>query len=241
MFAILMVAIQEAMTLALDSKRRGWPSIVWGSFFVALFLSALSSRFPGDLGPLPLEALQRKWMVSHTTPRFGYEQPLGRMGLAEEIETTARQRSVGLFLRDQIDPRHRVLTPWPGAMGYLSRLPVVDLLGRTSVPPGESRPRSWAGIPRVDVVSALETRPAYIVPSLLRGLRAPNVVDLVNEWAAGIDDQRADRGPDPVREHEHAAPGQAPVLPVAPHRARAAADAAHRGRPPALQRRGTES
>jgi len=72
-------------------------------------------------------------------------------------------------------------------MGYLSRGPVVDLLGRTSVPPGESRPRSWAGIPRVDVTRALETRPAYIVPSLLRGLRAPSVLDLVDAWLSGVD------------------------------------------------------
>jgi hypothetical protein len=187
MFAILMIAIQEAMTVALDSRRRAWPSVVWGAFLVALLLSGLASRFPGDFGPLPLEALQRRWMTSHTTPRFGYEQPLGRLGLAEEIEATARQRSVGLFLRDQVDPRHTVLTPWPGAMGYLSRLPVIDFLGRTSVPPGASRPRSWAGIPRVDVARALEARPAYIVPSLIRGLRAPNVVEIVDAWLSGID------------------------------------------------------
>jgi hypothetical protein len=185
--AILMVAMQESMTVALDSRRPALPSVVWTLFLLALGSSALASKFPGDLGPLPLEGAQRAWMTSHTTPRFGYTQPLGRLGLVEEIEATRELRSLGIFLRDHLDRGHAVMTPWPGATGYISRLTVIDLLGRATIPPGSEMPRSWTGLPRVDVVRALALAPDYIVPSIRRGRRAPTAIEIESEWTHAID------------------------------------------------------
>ena len=186
--AILFVAVQEGMTVALDSKRVG-PQVTWVLFILALFLSGLVSKYPGDLGPLPLERLHRAWMFPRAEPPLGYEGWLGRLGQTEEIQTTERLRAVGVVLRDQLDPHHSVLTPWPGAVGYLSRLPVIDALGRTSAAAGRDRTRAWTGRPRVDVVAALRARPDYVLPVIRVGHTVPSRDAIAQAWTNGIDVQ----------------------------------------------------
>jgi len=185
--AVLLVAVQEAMQLALDSRRRGWPQVSWVLFLLGLSASALASKFPGDLGPIPFEALHRQWMTPHTVARFGYREDLGRLGLAEEILATERLREIGLFLRDNIDANHTVLSPWPGAIGYLSRRQVIDPLGRTSPSPGEARTRVWEGMPRADIAKALSLSPDYVIPSLAFGEAAPSAQDIAQEWTKSLD------------------------------------------------------
>lgn len=185
--AVLLVAVQEAMQIALDSKRRGWPQATWVLFIAGLVVSAMASKFPGDLGPIPLEAAHRKWIEPTTQARFGYEEQLGRLGLVEEILATERLREIGLFLRDNIDADHAILSPWPGAIGYLTQRRVIDPLGRTSPTPGETRTRAWEGLARADLVKALEAAPAYVVPSLLFGPACPTVQDVAQEWVQSLD------------------------------------------------------
>jgi hypothetical protein len=185
--AILLVAVQEAMMIALDSKRRGWPQLTWALFLLGLAGSAFASKWPGDLGPLPLERMHRDWMSPRTLARFGYEEHNGRTGLGEEILATERLREIGIFLRDHAAPGTTVLTPWPGAIGYLSRLRVIDPLGRTTPSPGEHRTRAWEGLPRADVVKALAQRPDYIVPSIRFGEFAPTAQEIATEWAKSLD------------------------------------------------------
>jgi hypothetical protein len=186
-FAILLIAIQESMTLALDSGRRGAPQLTWALFLCGLAASFLGSKYPGDLGQLKLERLHRAWMTPHSTPRFGYQQQLGRLGLAEEIDATQRLRSLGIFLRGQLDPQHTVLTPWPGAVGYLSRLRVIDMLGRTTPPPGHDRVLPWTGMPRADVLAALSQAPDYIVPMIAWRQPVPEARDIAANWARELD------------------------------------------------------
>jgi hypothetical protein len=185
--AILLVAVQEAMQIALDSRRRGWPQLTWALFLIGLAGSAFASKFPGDLGPLPLEAWHRRWMAPRTVARFGYEEPNGRMGLAEEILATERLREIGIFLRDHLDPGTSVLTPWPGAIGYLSRLRVIDPLGRTTPSPGSSRTTPWDGLPRADVARALALRPDYILPTIRFGDTAPTAQEIATAWSKSLD------------------------------------------------------
>jgi arabinofuranosyltransferase len=185
--AILIVAVQEAMMIALDSKRRGLPKLTWVLFLIGLGGSVFASKYPGDLGPLPLEAAHRRWMEPRTLARFGYEEPNGRAGLGEEILATERLREIGIFLRDHAAPGTTVLTPWPGAIGYLSRLRVIDPLGRTTPSPGETRTRAWEGLPRADVVKALAERPDYIVPSIRFGDVPPTAQEVATEWAKSLD------------------------------------------------------
>lgn len=187
MFPILLIAIQESMTLALDSGRRGWPEATWALFLLGLAASGLVSKFPGDLGPLQTENLHRAWMMPHVPPRFGYQQQLGRLGLVEEIDDTQRMRSLGIFMRAQIDPEHTVLTPWPGALGYLSRLKVIDVLQRTTPLRAGERVMPWTGLPRADVMAALSLMPDYIVPAIAWKEPVPAVQEIAANWAHNLD------------------------------------------------------
>ncbi len=185
--AVLFVAVQEAMTHALDSKRTWLPPLTWTLFALGMAVSALASKFPGDLGPLRTEHLQRAWMRPHTPPRFGYSDQLGRTGLDEEIENTERLRGLGVFLRDHLDPAHSVLTPWPGAIGYLSRLRVIDAMSRVTPMPGMLRARGWNALERCDIVAALSQRADYIVPTLGSGTHAPSTEEIVLAWIEQLD------------------------------------------------------
>jgi hypothetical protein len=184
--AILFVGLQEGMTRALDSKRMG-PQVTWILFVIALFLSGLASKYPGDLGPLPIERLHRAWMRPLAEPPIGYEGLLGRLGTAEELQTTERLRAVGVILRDELDPAHSVLTPWPGAIGYLSRLNVADALGRTTPAGGAARTRSWNGRPRVDIVETLRAAPDYILPVIRVGTAVPSREAVAQAGARELD------------------------------------------------------
>jgi hypothetical protein len=189
--AILFVAVQEAMTRALDSRRRGLPQVAWALFLLGVCLSALASKYPGDLGPLRLEKLHRRWMSAHTRPPFGYgkEHSLGRIALDQEIRVGEKLRAIGAFMRGQLDPAHAVLSPWPGLLGYISRLEVIDALGRATPLPGESQPRAWVGNARVDVVRLLQEGPEYVVPTLGFESQAPSINEIAEMWSLGLDIQ----------------------------------------------------
>jgi hypothetical protein len=133
-------------------------------------------------------------MRSRGSARFGYEQPLGRLGLEEEIDKTVRLRGVGIFLRDSLEPGASVLTPWPGAIGYLSRLPTFDLLGRANPIPGVGRPASWGRRERTDVVAALGTNPDYLVARIEPGGRAPTSGEMARAWREELDDRAEETG-----------------------------------------------
>jgi hypothetical protein len=189
--ALLLVALQEAMTVALDSKRAGLPQLTWALFLIGLVVSALASKFPGNLGPLPLEGWQRAWMQASAPRTLGESEQLGREGLQRELQRTSRLRGVGAFLRDEIDPQLSVMSPWPGAIGYLSKLRVVDALERT-LPFSPERPKQpWGALARRDLVAALEREPDYIVPTLSGGPPAPTAASLAEAWSALLD-----QGPD---------------------------------------------
>lgn len=185
--AVLLVAVQEAMTQALDSPRRWMESFVWSAFLAALSLSAVASKFPGNLGPLRVEDQHRAWMTPRGPARFGYQDQLGREGLAEEIDKTERLRGIGIFLRDQLDPRYSVLTPWPGAIGYLSGLRVIDALSRATPMPGMLRAEAWSAIEPRDLIAGLEQRADYIVPTLSDAAVAPTIEQIAVSWIEGLD------------------------------------------------------
>lgn len=187
--AVMLVAVQEAMQIALDSRRRWLPQFTWALFAIGLVGAAAASKFPSDIGPLRVEAAHRLWMEPHTLARFGYEEKNGRMGLSEEILATERLREIGVFLRDNIDPTYSVLSPWPGAIGYLSRLRVIDPLGRTTPSPGELRTRPWEGWPRADVAKALAQHPEYLVPTLRFGDVPPSAQEIAADWSKSLDNE----------------------------------------------------
>jgi hypothetical protein len=164
---ILFLSIQEGMTAAMDSQRPGLSAITWSAFCTALVASALVSKTPGNVGSIPLASTHFAAMQPSPRAWTAWETPLGRVGLRQEIRDTERLRAIGKFLREELDAEHDVATPWPGAIGYMSRRRVRDLLGRTSSPPGDERRAPWFGSPpRVDLVACLEERPDHVILSL---------------------------------------------------------------------------
>jgi hypothetical protein len=184
---ILFIAVQEGMTVFLDTERPALRRFTWVCFSIGLIGSGFGSRFPGNIGPLRTEELHRKWMEPLATPPFGFEQKRGRMGLSEHLDIVHRLRLVGLFMRDHLDPSHSVLSPWPGVIGYLSGLRVIDALGRTT--PRTEAKGAWIGSPRADVAKALRLQPDYLVPQIAFTTQAPTEQAIASAWINRLDIQ----------------------------------------------------
>lgn len=199
---ITFIAGQEGLITALNSTKAAVRGFAGFSFFVAILASTLASFRPNDLGPIPMERMQREWMRPKAEPRFGFADDLGRAGLDEEAGATRFLRDVAIFLRDEVDPRRTVMTPWPGSIAYISSLPVIDLLGRATPSPTLGRTSHAPLQRRVDVLAALELAPDYIVP-YWRPLQAtPTTEALALEWHANLD--LRDGGPNRLAQVEAA-------------------------------------
>lgn len=182
MLPLLFVAVQAGMTVTIDSGRRYLAVGTWGAFLAALAISATVSKNPGNVGPIAMEGFMRRWMRPEEKLYTTYYRDFGRRGLRQEISQTQRLRSIGLYLRDRVDPGATILTPWPGAIGYLSRKRVYDLLGRVTLAPGEERLASWWGQPKVDLVASIARQPDYIICTLTASRRPPVVRLLAQQW-----------------------------------------------------------
>lgn len=191
---LVFLAIQEGMIEALDGAWQAARRMALIALVVCLAGSALASKVPGKLGPIGTVNWHEAWMQPSGSARFGYRAPLGRLGIIEEIEHTRRMRALGAFMAEQLDPSRSVLTPWPGAMGYLSRLRVIDLLGRTNPIPGATKPTAWTRREYVDVVAALEASPDYVVPSIESGVWVPTVRDVAHTWFLELDSRTSEPG-----------------------------------------------
>jgi len=191
---LFFVAVQDAVTQWMDRRPTQAP-LAWMLLILATSASFLVSRHPGDIGPLPLERLQRAWMQPTETLYAAYPRRLGRMGLMEEIRQVERLRPLGLFLRNEVEPDSTIATFWPGAIGYLSRRPVLDILGRTTPLPGETRTRAWSGNPKVDLIEALGEPADYMVPLIGTLGEAGSTSSFLRAWLerydrAGVSEKR---------------------------------------------------
>jgi hypothetical protein len=181
------IGIQEGMIPTLDGGSRVLRKVTLFLFALGLVGSVLASKSPGDLGPLHLAQAHERWVAPAATARFGFEAPLGRLGIYEEILHTQRMRAVGLFLRDHVEPGSSVLTPWPGAVGYLSRQPVFDVLGRASPLHALDRPRTWVRREYADVIAALQMGADFVVPHAKRADAPLHLRELAHAWREGLD------------------------------------------------------
>ncbi len=176
------LALQEGVTRLVDAHRGIGRPLGWTLFGLGVLGSAFASKQPSDLGPLPIAGLHRAWQ--------GLDRPLedplavhaGREGLNTSVRRVQRLRALGVFLREHVPAGTTIATPWPGAIGYLSRRPVQDLFGRVTPLPGESAPRTAWGTPRTDLVAALAAEPDYVVPFLLDAPRPPVLRLLLEDW-----------------------------------------------------------
>ncbi len=164
---ILFVAVQQGILGALDTHWRVMEGLSWAVLLAAVVISALASKFPGNLGPLPLETWHREWMRASATAPFGRQGVLGRLALNEEIGITSQLRELAIWLQHNLPPERTVLTPWPGVIGYLSRARVIDVYERTGGAADGRTSLTWWWERPVDILAALERRPDYILPGLV--------------------------------------------------------------------------
>ncbi len=214
--AILFLAVQVAMTRALDSHRRFLPQTTWVLFVAGLGLSLMASKFPGSLEPAWVEKLHRAWMTPSTPPRFGHYPHLGRTELQGEIDTTETLRAIGLFLRDDVRRGSTVLTPWPGAIGYLSRLTVIDLLGRATRDSTGMQHQPWNFTRRTDVLAKVDQKPDYIVPIVRMPSSAPSVRSIAVDWIAHLDHSMGSIARGQRLHHEFSTNYELITVPVSP-------------------------
>ena len=184
---LLFTAVQEAIVVGLDRRPHNeW--LAWASLAVACLGSVMASKIPGDLGPVrsgpALMAMAKNRPA--VAEAWGSEWN-GRFALTEDLRSSERLRAVGIFLRDQVPAEASIVTPWPGAIGYLSRKRVFDLLGRAGSMGGQPT-RSWRGRVRTDVVAVLEARPDYVVPMLAGRMRPPSHSELIETWLVAYDE-----------------------------------------------------
>lgn len=190
---LLFLSVQEGFISGLDrNPQREW--MAWSCLSLACLASVLASKRPGDLGPLPTRALLESMARENPVRReaFGSEWN-GRPGLSRELNTSARLRALGIFFRAHTAPEATILSPWPGAISYLSGRRVTDLFGRAATSDG-SPTRPWTGRHRTDVVKALEAEPDYIVPVIADRKRPPSQPELIDLWLGLFDSQGASPG-----------------------------------------------
>lgn len=183
---LFFLVVQEALREWMD-RTPALERIVWPVLFLTAGASLLASKVPGDLGPLRLEEPLTRWQTPSGPLAAAYPRPFGRLGLLEEIRTVEHLRTLGVFLSDRVADDAVILTQWPGAIGYLSRKEVLDLSGRTTPLPGQTRTHSWNGTPKVDVIAALSSQADYLVPVLgtLSATAAPG--DFLRQWLESRD------------------------------------------------------
>lgn len=159
---MLALAVQVAVRTIMDSEERSAPFVA-ALLGLGVVSSLLVSKVPGNLGPIPLESLQDRWLTPNERLARDYPSQLGRRGLLTHAKATDRLRCLGIFLRDKTLGNTTVHTLWPGAIGYLSRRRVIDIIGRAWPSGQDDHTQSWAGSPKVDLVAALSDEPDYLV------------------------------------------------------------------------------
>jgi len=179
---IMFVTIQEAMTAAMDSERTGFAPLTWTAFLLALFLSAMVSKKPGNLGTLEIAEAHFAAMEASPRVKSAYRHIHGRDSGRIAIRQSARLRDIGFFLRKELDERFNLVTPWPGSIGYHSRREVFDLLGRTSVAPGKTRLLPWSGETKVDLSLQLKDSPDHLLLSHEHFERLPSARRMLSQW-----------------------------------------------------------
>ena len=159
------LAVQQGLIVALDTGRRRFEVATWCLIGVAVSAAALASKFPGNLGPLPLDEWHRNWMTATGPVPYDQRPVLGRLAVDDEIRRDTELTSLARFLRRHSHDGTSILTPWPGRLGYASSLQVHDLFDRYA---GETRD-DWLGRPRpkIDVAGLLERKPDLFLPSFL--------------------------------------------------------------------------
>lgn len=160
------IAIQEGLRMALDTYRPTVERLAWISILFTSVGSLAVNRFPGESPNEGDQTVVARLLAPRAERWPESDRTLGRSSLYSEVRDTNKLRRIGGFLRDRLPEDATLLTPWPGAIGYLAPFRVMDMLGRTDALPGY-QPASWSPAPpRAHIAAALSREPEYILPWL---------------------------------------------------------------------------
>ena len=179
---ILFVTIQESMTAVMDSERVGFAPATWAAFTIALVLSAMVSKKPGNIGSIALADSHFAAMEASPRVSTAYHNFHGRESVRSANRNSARLREIGFFLRKELGEEFDIVTPWPGSIGYHSRRKVIDLLGRTNIAPGKTQLMPWTGFEKIDLAAQLKERPDHLLLSFKTYLMLPSAREMLSEW-----------------------------------------------------------
>lgn len=165
---LLALSVQEGLIPAFDSPSRWIRRAGLASLACALAASVLASKSNNQIGPID-------YGEHYPQPQGrGVEAPpLARRGLHEEIGRTIRLRKLGHYMRWELPESASILAEEPGAIGYISRRSVHDLLGRASPLSSGALPNSWDGTKPVDILAVLGRAADYLVPRMHHEPDAP--------------------------------------------------------------------
>ncbi|QDU86278.1 hypothetical protein Pla163_34290 [Planctomycetes bacterium Pla163] len=186
----LAVAIQEALTDLVDVDSGLVQRAAWTLFLLGLGASLLVSRRPSDIGPFPLESLQKAWMDAPEVERL-FGNQAGRPGLAQRLAEDERRRCAAIFVRENLETNAVVATLWPGAVAYLSGRTIVDLTGRATPHVGQ-RLHGDFGPALVDLIQALGSEPDFLLPPIALDRIDGEVEEIARLWLDRYDLYGAD-------------------------------------------------
>jgi len=161
---LIAIAVQHGVLVGLDTLRPSLERLAWVLLIGCSLLAIVPSKFPGGV------SLHWRWLEGGAaTPPIGGRALRGRLALDAELLRTRDLRSLGGFLRANVDSRLSILSPWPGALGYLSGRAVHDFHQRTCAAPWARLRSHWPPVAPIDLVGALRREPDLILPGPMDG------------------------------------------------------------------------
>jgi len=176
---LLAIAIQQGILASLDSKLRHREKMAWIALLLTCLLGVVASTAPFSWRSLQAQVPFLGGAETSAPP----PRVLGKASIAAELQRTRKLRSVGLFLRENVPATHTLLSPYVGAVSYLSGMQVLDLSGQATAPTGTDLAAPWDPNPPINLLAALEQDADYILWGLMRFPR-----DLSGAFDLGFDE-----------------------------------------------------
>lgn len=182
---LLAIAIQQGILAALDTDLKVMEKVSWAALMFTCLLGIMATKSPVSLkrfqGAVPI----LDWLSAGKGPKpLGGQQVLGMASITSELDRTIKLRNLGLFLRANVPGELTLLSPYSGALAYLSRMQVLDLNGQVTAPQGTGLTPPWNPRPRIDLLAALEQDADYI----LVGLQDIREEDLGGPFGLGLEE-----------------------------------------------------
>jgi hypothetical protein len=164
---LLAIAIQQGILAALDTDLKFMEKVSWAALMLTCLLGILATKSPVSLqrvqGTVPI----LNWLKAGRGPKpLGGQPVLGIASVTSELKRTIKLRDVGLFLRASVPADYTLLSPYSGAIAYLSRMQVLDLYGQVTAPEGTGLTPPWNPRPAIDLLAALEQDADFILVGL---------------------------------------------------------------------------